>query len=339
MFRARPNRILPLLFLIVALALSGCASFYQIVTTPKPAPTPIVSFLLGGVDNPDVYVDPAKFQSALLKALSERDTEKLLMWMAEPFLTGSWLADGSDSPPAYALNELYTNYLSPESKLAVVNDIDLKALMGGTDPLSFPRAEAGVKITWLVTGLGKDGRDEAVLFIARQPDNSLKWQGYMLVKGGFSGARFGGIKPYQNDALGFSLFVPKDAQVNQGAENYVAIVAPTGSGGHPGIAMLTVEPANGQTSDQIVQQVIESTKAQMGAGYEVPIPTAMGIDGSLGIAVSGLPGQDVTRQLFIVHNDLLYHIIFSPEDPQAGEPYQQMEDIYAMVVNTFNFTR
>jgi hypothetical protein len=43
----------------------------------------------------------------------------------------------------------------------------------------------------------------------------------------------------------------------------------------------------------------------------------------------------------MVHNDTVYHMTFMPDDPQAGEgyqrAYQQMEDLYAMIVNTFDF--
>ena len=311
MFRKPTYRIFPLLLLMGALGLSGCASYFQIANTPQPAPTAVVVTEGGSVDNPDVYVDPAEFQTALLKAIEERDTLKLQMWMTTPFLQSTWLADGSDSAPADALQSMYENEFSEPINLTPIKDADLKALMGDFDLQGFPRAEAGVEFFWLVSGWGKDRQDEAILFIARQPDNSLKWQGYMLVQGGFSGARFGGIQFYQNDALGFSLFAPKYAQVNQMTENYVTIVAPQDGGGHPGLAMLTVLPANGQTVEQITQQIFEKTKAEMGAGYNPPPPTAMTIDNTLGIMLSQMPGQDFNRQLYLVHNDRLYQFIFS----------------------------
>ena len=40
----------------------------------------------------------------------------------------------------------------------------------------------------------------------------------------------------------------------------------------------------------------------------------------------------------MVHNDQLYWMIFVPDNPQAAA-YLQMEDVYAMIVNTFHFTR
>lgn len=79
----------------------------------------------------------------------------------------------SETSPADALKSLYAGQLGAENRLTLVEDADLKALMGGKDPLSIPRPEAGVTDAFLVTGWGTDGRDEAILFVARQPDNSL----------------------------------------------------------------------------------------------------------------------------------------------------------------------
>ena len=64
----------------------------------------------------------------------------------------------------------------------------------------------------------------------------------------------------------------------------------------------------------------------------------MDIDGEQAFVVTGLPGQDSNRQLFMVHNDLLYHMMFVPDNPQV-DGYRQMEDVYAMIVNTFYFTK
>ena len=219
MYRKPIFRFLPLLFLISMLALTGCGLVTQPVTRSGTAPTPVVSYGKGGVDNPDVFVDPEAFRAALLQALYARDTARLQMWMTEPFLTGTWRADLSDTPPADALKAILDEELTAGSTLTLVKSADLKALMGGTDPLTIPRADAEVVEAFLVSGWGKDGRDEAILFVARQANNSLMWHGWMQVKGGFSGARLGGSLPYQNDAHGYSLYLPKNFQVETPINN------------------------------------------------------------------------------------------------------------------------
>lgn len=326
-------RALPLLLLVAALGLSGCSQYFQISSKSGTAPTPVVSEVKGGVDDPTVFVDPAAFRAAVLKALEARDGAQLQKWMTVPFLTGTWRADLSDTSPLEAVKALFAEELSASSSLSVVEGADLKALLGGKDPLSIPRSDAGVMDAFLVSGWGKDGKEEAILFVARQPDNSLKLNGWMVVKGGFSGARLGGVQLYQSDAHGFSLFLPKGYEVSTPAANYVVFLAP-GEGPGRGGAYMYVDPANGRTAEQVV----EAIKAEHGPGFNIAIDTVMGIEDAQALVVTGIPGQDSNRQLFMVHNDLLYHIVFSPDNPADGVPYQQMEDLYAMVVNTFHFT-
>ena len=152
MLSIHPFRSLSYLLLTTALALAGCG-LIQPVTKAGTAPTPVESFEQGGVDNPDVYVDPEAFQAALLQALVKQDTKKLRMWMTEPFLTGIWRADLSDLSTADALNALYANELGAENRLALVKGADLKALMGGKDPLSIPRSEAASwRLSWSAAG-------------------------------------------------------------------------------------------------------------------------------------------------------------------------------------------
>jgi hypothetical protein len=342
--------ILTPLLLIIALFLSGCAQSILPVTangnSPTPqatgenAPTPVTTDSAGGVDNPDVFVDPQFFLPALLQALNAHDTGKLQQWMTEPFLTGTWHADTSETPPADALKMLYDDMLGTEPRLELVKDADLKALMGGVDPLSIPGSESGVIYAYLVSGWGKDGRDEAILFITMEPDDALKWRGWMQIKGGFSGTRIGGNQAYTDDALGFSLFVPKGYEVIHPSDSEVLFLAP--GEGHPSddraAAFINVEPANGRTAEQVATAIAEDNKSVMGPGYTGGNITVMVIDGEPAYSVDRLTGQDLNRRVYIVHNDILYWMMFVPDNPQAAA-YLQMEDVYAMIVNTFHLTR
>jgi hypothetical protein len=76
----------------------------------------------------------------------------------------------------------------------------------------------------------------------------------------------------------------------------------------------------------------------MGPGYTGGDITVMEIDGEPAYSVGGLTGQDLNRRLYMVHNDQLYWMMFVP-DTTLAPAYQQMEDLYAMIVNTFHFTR
>jgi hypothetical protein len=302
-----------------------------LTATPLPTQPPVES------NQPANLASPEEFKAALLQALMDQDTQTLVSWMTSPFLTGGWRADASDTAPEDALQDLYTYYLGADNRLEWVEDADLTALMGGRDPLFMPRTEAGVFEAALVSGWGLDGRDEAILFLARLPDGSLKWHGWIVVKGGFSGARLGGLQPYTNHVNGYSIFIPKGYEIDETNPNNVIILAP--GEGHPGegraAAFIIVKPAG----DQTVEQIVEQFKADISPGFEIPPGTALGLDKAFAIVLGGLPGQDSNRQLFTVYNNLLYNIYFVPDNPKVGEPYWQMEDLYAQIVNTFRFTQ
>jgi hypothetical protein len=340
MFRKQHFRILPLLLLIAVLVLSSCAPVVQTPTASGVTPTPIPSDVPDEVDNPNVFVDSAFFLPALLQALASQDTEKLRQWMTDPVLTGTWRGDRSEISPADALKLLYTEQLGTDIQLEPINNANLKELMGGTDPLSIPGSESGAMLAYLVSGWGKDGGDEAILYITMQPDDSLKWHGWIQIKGGFSGARIGGIQAYTDDALSFSVFMPKDYEVVHPSDSEVMFLAP--GEGHPSddraSATIFVEPAKGRTAEQVATEISEDNKSVMGPGYTGGDITVMEIDGEPAYSVGGLTGQDLNRRLYMVHNDQLYWMLFVPDNPQAAA-YLQMEDVYAMFVNTFQFTR
>jgi len=333
-------RILTPLLLIFALFLSSCAQAIQPVTTNENAPTPVTTDSVDAVDNPDIFADPEFFLPALLQALSAHETGKLQQWMTNPFLESTWRFNQSEISPDEAIYFLYADQLGTENKLELVKDVDLKTLMGGIDPLSIPGSESGVMYAYLVSGWGKDGCDEAILFITMEPADNLKWHGWMQIKGGFSGASIGGIQPYTDDALGFSVFLPKDYEVLHPSDSEVMFLAP--GEGHPSDdragAFIFVEPVNGRTAEQVAIAISEDNKSVMGPGYTGGDITVMEIDGEPAYSVGGLTGQDINRRLYMVHNDQLYWMMFVP-DTTLAPAYQQMEDLYAMIVNTFHFTR
>lgn len=333
MYRKPITRRFLLALLVIPLAFSGCLPFLQPVTRVGTAPTPVVSFVEGGVDNPDVYVDAVRFQAALLKTMAERDTRRLQLWMDNPVLTGRWRGEMKETPPDEALEMLLVDLPGAGKPMLLVKEADLKALMGGKDPLSVPRSDAGVIQALLVGGWGSDGRDEAVLFISRWTDNSLKLRGWMRIEGGFSGARQGGLQKYTNETYGYSFYLPAGDEVNARDPNSVVILGPGEGQSSRGIAFINVEPSGGRTAEQ----VIEAVKAAEGPGFNIAVSKMITMEDAPAYVVTGLPGQDPNRQLFMVRRDLLYRITFMPDDPQSSDPYRQMEDIYAMITNTLHF--
>jgi hypothetical protein len=209
--------------------------------------------------------------------------------------------------------------------------VDLATLLGGRDPLSLPKPEWNALYAFLVTGWGPEGRDEAVMYLSSAPDGSLKWLGWIAFQGGLSRATLGGVTPYQNDALGFALFVPAGYTVSEPEAGRVTILGPEQAGGQPGAAFLTVTP----TEELLPGAYFEAKRAELGS--QVEMTANWDIDGTAAIVISGLPGQDPNREMVMVYNKRQYNIVFTPDDPNASGAYQQMLDLYWLVVNTIHF--
>jgi hypothetical protein len=72
-------------------------------------------------------------------------------------------------------------------------------------------------------------------------------------------------------------------------------------------------------------------------GFALELSEGIDVGGELGVVVDNVPGQDVNRQLFVVHNGRLYTFLFAPADDERPEMLAQMEDLYETVVDSFTF--
>ncbi|PWB51586.1 MAG: hypothetical protein C3F13_14215 [Anaerolineales bacterium] len=93
-----------------------------------------------------------------------------------------------------------------------------------------------------------------------------------------------------------------------------------------------VEPSNGRTVEQAADQLI--------ADYSVPSlevkRASLEIDQEQAIMLDGLTGQDINRQVVVLHNDRLYHLTIMPME---GSPdvHTQAEALYNTLIQSFNF--
>lgn len=108
----------------------------------------------------------------------------------------------------------------------------------------------------------------------------------------------------------------------------------TNSGGDtPGDAWVSIktETAGNRTAAQVADERI----ASVGEGFNITRKDVM-VDGEQAVLVDGLPGQDSTRYVFIVHNNRLYTFEFAPWYPNAAAP-TPLENLYATVMESLHF--
>lgn len=114
---------------------------------------------------------------------------------------------------------------------------------------------------------------------------------------------------------------------------YYIVINPISSPDMLGEAWLyiAIADAAGQTAAQVADELI----AVAGDGFNIT-RFEVEVDGEQAVVVDGLPAQDSARQVFIVHNERLYNLVFMPWYPNVAEP-TPLENLYTMVMDTLHF--
>jgi hypothetical protein len=93
-----------------------------------------------------------------------------------------------------------------------------------------------------------------------------------------------------------------------------------------------VEDAHGRTAEEAATALVEEFE-----GFDHSVSFGVMVGGEGGFIVDNVPGQEINRQVFMVHNGRLYKFLFAPADPGRGQAYKQMETLYDTVINSFTF--
>ena len=128
--------------------------------------------------------DSMKFKQELVAALNARNYELLKVMMGDSFMIGYWLSEGTNNTPDAAIDQLRTNLLNSSSPITADYARNLVELLGA-DPVTIVGPDVVEASPLLVSGLGAEGKDQAILFNAKLPDGSLYWHGLLFAKDGF----------------------------------------------------------------------------------------------------------------------------------------------------------
>ncbi|HEY5982066.1 MAG TPA: hypothetical protein VIU38_01220 [Anaerolineales bacterium] len=142
-----------------------------------------------------------------------------------------------------------------------------------------------------------------------------------------------GQQEYTNQDFGFSFSYPAGYELQSSFPHSVVFLAPQDTSGHRERGWLAVELASEDNAEWYADQA-KAENANF--GIEITSSTQV-IDGQQAYVLGGLPGQDLNRQVIVVYNGILYRFTFVPDDPAAGEAYEQMEALYAAIVNSLRF--
>jgi hypothetical protein len=172
---------------------------------------------------------------------------------------------------------------------------------------------------------------ESFRFIAIEPEADL-------VAGPECPAASEGLVLYTNTEDGFCLLLPEKYMVDDtlttdsGTETAVFVESLMNTA-EPKL-FITVQPANGRSLEDVT-----SEKQAEFADFEVVFSFGYMLDGVPANQFDQLPGQDLNRQVVLVHNDRFYTLTFVPDDPSMGDVYTEMQTLYDTVMDSFSFLK
>jgi hypothetical protein len=145
-----------------------------------------------------------------------------------------------------------------------------------------------------------------------------------------------GEQPLTYEAYNFCVLHPDGYGVDEGAPNQVVLfVGSLQDVAHPKL-FIEAENAQGRTAEGVGQALAEEAEAAL-PGYTVEQTFGLTLGYEPAWVLENMPGQDISRQVLVVHDEQLYRLTFVPADPAAGAVYAEMEALYEMVVNSFRF--
>lgn len=145
-----------------------------------------------------------------------------------------------------------------------------------------------------------------------------------------------GTELLRNEEHGYCLLYPAGYSVEGPTENQTILyVGSLMDVEHPKL-FIEVTDAAGRTAQQAEEEAVAEVQEAL-PGIEVERTFGLLLDGEPANMVDNMPGQDISRQVFAVHNDRLYKLTFVPSDEAMGEVYTEMEALYELVMDSFNF--
>lgn len=129
--------------------------------------------------------DVFRFKQLLLDGLNAQDYVLLQVLMDESLMISYWQSEGIPYEPDQAIEQLRLNLLANSTYIEADHTINLIELLG-VDPVSIAGPQVVEASPMFVSGLGPEGLDESILFIAKLPDGGLYWHGMLFAKGGFT---------------------------------------------------------------------------------------------------------------------------------------------------------
>lgn len=142
-----------------------------------------------------------------------------------------------------------------------------------------------------------------------------------------------GTEVLRNEDHGYCLLYPAGFSTEASTESQTTLfVGSLMDVEHPKL-FIEVTDAAGRTAEQIVDELA----AEYEEGFDVERTFGLLLDGEPASMLDKVPGQDLSRQVFAVHDGRLYRLTFVPSDNYMPEVYAEMEALYELAMESFSF--
>jgi hypothetical protein len=136
----------------------------------------------------------------------------------------------------------------------------------------------------------------------------------------------------RNEEHGYCLLYPSGYQVEQPTENESVFFVGSLQDVEQPKLFIEVQDAAGRSASQVADELMAEFE-----GFAVERSFGLTVGYEPAELLDKVPGQDLGRQVLVVHGDRLYKLTFIPDDPSLGDIYTQMEEVYNTVINSFRF--
>jgi len=143
------------------------------------------------------------------------------------------------------------------------------------------------------------------------------------------------VELFSSDQLGLCFSYPQGYTQNPYADT-VQIVAPALPGSDiQGQFWLEISDSYNRTAEVIADEDMTYAVAQQGVPLENLDRWTVTLDGEQAVVLDGMPGQDLQRRVYVVHQQTLYILAFMPARSENKAVGDQMEALYAAVMNSW----
>lgn len=142
----------------------------------------------------------------------------------------------------------------------------------------------------------------------------------------------GGTKSFINQVDGYCLLYPAEYEIGQPNENTVVLFTGSLLNVDDPKVLIERKDANGLSAAQLADVF-----SNQFPGFDITQTTDLQFDGLEAVVLDNVPGQDLSRVLFIVSGDTAYQFTFIPSDPSTEQVYREMKQVFRILSSSLRF--